>query len=100
MAAKKSVSTGRTGTSKAALKVPKTHDTREARNRKLTRKTKYPSLGRFNPIHLMTRIGTDAGRTEASFILRQAQDERRSASTDASHARCRSMCRGGVIPCR
>jgi hypothetical protein len=100
--------------------VPKTYDTREARNRKLTRKnvpaaakrcknwgrwgaddeigtlnfttpedvaaaaklvrkgkvmslalnydqqgpqggkTKYPSLGRFNPIHLMTRTGTDA----------------------------------------
>ena len=23
-------------------------------------KTKYPALGRFNPIHLMTRTGTDA----------------------------------------
>ncbi len=107
-------------TVKAALKMPKTYDTREARQRKLTRndvqkaaercknwgrwgpndeigtlnftspedivaaaqlvkkgkvislalnfdergpqsgKTNYPALGRFNPIHVMTRTGTDA----------------------------------------
>ena len=107
-------------TSRAAAKPPRMYDTRETRNRKLTRKdvqkaaercknwgrwgdadeigtlnfttaedivaaaqlvkrgkvislalnydergpqngkTKYPALGRFNPIHIMTRTGTDA----------------------------------------
>ena len=117
MASKKSAKTKRT---KAADKAPKPYDTREPKNRKLTRKdvkkaakrcsnwgrwgkndeigtlnfttpedivaaaklvkkgkvislalnydqhgpqgakSKYPALGRFNPIHLMTRTGTDA----------------------------------------
>ena len=119
MAAKKAASTRSTKT-KPAPQMPKVYDTREARNRKLTRKdvqaaaercrnwgrwgpndeigtlnfttaedvaaaaqlvkkgkvislalnydqhgpqggkTKYPALGRFNPIHVMTRTGTDA----------------------------------------
>src|SRR6476661_10902187 len=110
----------KTKSTKAASKAPKVYDTREARNRRLTRKdvqkaadrcknwgrwgpsdeigtlnfttaedivaaaqlvrkgkvislalnfdergpqggkTKYPALGRFNPIHIMTRTGTDA----------------------------------------
>ena len=119
MALKKAASS-KTKTLKGAQKAPKMYDTREGRNRKLTRsdvkkaadrcknwgrwgpndeigtlnfttaediinaaqlvrkgkvislalnydergpqggKTKYPALGRFNPIHLMTRTGTDA----------------------------------------
>jgi hypothetical protein len=57
MAAKKSVSTGRTGTSKAALKVPKIYDTREARNRKLTRKNVPAAAKRCKN---WARTGTDA----------------------------------------
>ena len=119
MTSKKSAS-AKTKMTKAAGKGPKSYDTRDAKNRKLTRKdvrkaakrysnwgrwgksdeigtlnfttpedivaaaqlvkkgkvislalnydqhgpqgakSKYPALGRFNPIHLMTRTGTDA----------------------------------------
>jgi kynurenine formamidase len=119
MATRKTTAASRK-TAKSATKTPRVYDTREARNRKLTRKdvqqaaercknwgrwgpedeigtlnftsaedivaaaqlvkkgkvislalnfdqhgpqtgkTKYPALGRFNPIHIMTRTGTDA----------------------------------------
>src|ERR1700712_1502536 len=119
MAARKSAALKR-GNAKVALKVPKSYDTRDARNRNLTRKdvkqaakrcknwgrwgkddeigtlnftkpediiaaaqlvkkgkvislalnydqfgpqggkTKYPPLGRINPLHVMLRTGTDA----------------------------------------
>jgi kynurenine formamidase len=118
--ASKKAAPAKSKTAKSAAKAPKTYDTRESRNRKLTRqdvkkaadrcknwgrwgkndeigtlnfttpenivaaaklvkkgkvislalnydergpqgaKSKYPALGRFNPIHLMTRTGTDA----------------------------------------
>ena len=48
-------------------------------------KTKYPALGRFNPIHLMTRTGTDA----YSGVL----DHRKIRGTDDIIIMCRTRAR-------
>ena len=50
-----------------------------------TGKTNYPALGRFNPIHIMTRTGTDA----YSGVLDSRKIRRTRCSSSSRPARAR-----------